>query len=203
MCSYHHKKRRRTRKHGHKLIYKQSKRRTQLGRHGLPPHPTPQPHCQPTLSSLPHPNESDFPDLDCDWHPDEEEEPTHNQTRGHHLFTCQITDLNTDELEYFKRLTNPPKYTRIDSSCVCFPDVIIDDKRDTISLSTVSFIHAYQSHRKYGPNDQKTSTIAPECDCEETNKLNNMLAEGFDTKEHTFSETLNFFEINDICIHNR
>lgn len=47
------------------------------------------------------------------------------------------------------------------------------------------------------------TVIITNCSCDETQKLSNMLAGGYDTSTQSFQDLLVFFEVKDRCIHTR
>ena len=71
--------------------------------------------------------------------------------------------LDTDGLDFLQKLQNPVRWTRVESDCLCFPDIVLREGVET-ELDGKSFVHVYRLTRTWGSVERRV--ITSDCGCE-------------------------------------
>jgi hypothetical protein len=107
-------------------------------------------------------------------------------------------DLDMDGLDFLQKLENPVRWTRVESNCICFPDMVLRDGTET-ELDEKSFVHVYLLTRNWGSVTR--SVVASDCGCDYALRMNSILLGGFDSSLHTFEEIREEFGVGLPCVH--
>ena len=114
-------------------------------------------------------------------------------------YTEALRNLDADAHAYLHLLRTSRTWTRVESNCLCFPDIKIQDEKNYtlgIELEKSSkkscFIHVYRNGKFF----------LPDCSCDYGERLGSMLLGGYVTDMNVADE-LEYFEVGDPCIHAR
>ena len=107
--------------------------------------------------------------------------------------------LDSDGFQYLNMLEATPMWTRVESDCVCFPDLV--ERRSELQLDAKRFCHAYRV-----PLEVQNGThtiVLPDCQCKYAQTVGQITRGGFDQSDLSLEDLLSYFEVGEPCLHAR